>query len=54
LGEIIAGCKPGRSSPEEMIIFDSTGMALQDVAAAAAAYEKAIAAGWNSAIDFAA
>jgi ornithine cyclodeaminase/alanine dehydrogenase-like protein (mu-crystallin family) len=54
LGEIVAGRKPRRSSPEEMIIFDSTGMALQDVAAAAATYENALAAGWNSAVDFAA
>lgn len=54
LGEIVAGRKPGRRSPEEMIIFDSTGMALQDVAAAAATYENALAAGWNSAVDFAA
>jgi ornithine cyclodeaminase/alanine dehydrogenase-like protein (mu-crystallin family) len=54
LGEIVAGRKSGRTSPEEIIIFDSTGMALQDVAAAAATYEKAIAAGWDAAIDFAA
>jgi len=42
LSEIVAGKKPGRQSPDEIIIFDSTGMALQDVAAAAAVYEKAI------------
>ena len=54
LGEIVAGCKPGRISAEETIIFDSTGMALQDVAAAAATYEKALAAGWTSTIDLAA
>jgi ornithine cyclodeaminase/alanine dehydrogenase len=41
LGEIVAGKKPGRQSYEEITIFDSTGMALQDVAAAALAYEKA-------------
>lgn len=41
LGEIVAGNKPGRESPEEITIFDSTGMALQDVAAAAVLYEKA-------------
>ncbi len=34
LGEIVAGRKPGRTSPGEIIIFDSTGTALQDVAAA--------------------
>jgi len=41
LGEIVAGKKVGRESEEEIIIFDSTGMALQDVAAAALVYEKA-------------
>ena len=41
LGEIVAGNKPGRDSQEEITIFDSTGMALQDVAAAAILYEKA-------------
>lgn len=45
LGEVIAGQKAGRTSDEEIIIFDSTGMALQDVAAAAIVYEKAISAG---------
>jgi alanine dehydrogenase len=42
LGEIIAGKKLGRTSDREIIIFDSTGTALQDVAAAAIVYEKAI------------
>lgn len=42
LGEVISGYKPGRSSAEEIIIFDSTGTALQDVAAAAIVYEKAV------------
>jgi alanine dehydrogenase len=45
LGEIVAGRKPGRTSPEEIIIFDSTGTALQDVAAAITVYEKAAACG---------
>jgi alanine dehydrogenase len=42
LGEIVAGRKPGRESAEEVIVFDSTGMALQDVATAATVYEKAL------------
>ena len=41
LGEVVAGKKPGRESEDEITIFDSTGMALQDVAAAAFLYEKA-------------
>ena len=40
LGEIVAGKKPGRESIDEITIFDSTGMALQDVAAAAIIFEK--------------
>ena len=42
LGDIIAGKKKGRVSSDEIIIFDSTGTALQDVAAAAIVYEKAV------------
>ena len=42
LGEVVAGTKPGRTSSDEIIIFDSTGMALQDVIAAATVYKKAL------------
>lgn len=42
LGEIVAGRKPGRERPDEVIIFDSTGTGLQDVAAAIAVYQRAI------------
>lgn len=45
LGDILAGRKSGRRSTEEIAIFDSTGMALQDVAAAAAVYRGAVAQG---------
>jgi alanine dehydrogenase len=45
LGEVIAGKKAGRTSDDEIIIFDSTGTALQDVAAAAMVYERAVSAG---------
>jgi alanine dehydrogenase len=53
LGEVIAGIKPGRRSDNEIIIFDSTGVALQDVVPAAALYEKAIKGGVGGLIDFA-
>jgi len=42
LGEVVAGIKPGRTSADEIIVFDSTGMALQDVIAAATVYERAM------------
>jgi ornithine cyclodeaminase/alanine dehydrogenase-like protein (mu-crystallin family) len=45
LGDVVAGTTPGRQSNEEIVIFDSTGTALQDVAAAAIVYERALAAG---------
>ena len=54
LGEVVAGKKPGRESQEEITIFDSTGMALQDVAAAAFLYEKAQRDGSGVRLDFAA
>jgi ornithine cyclodeaminase/alanine dehydrogenase-like protein (mu-crystallin family) len=41
LGAVVAGRARGRASPEEITIFDSTGIALQDLAAAAAVYERA-------------
>jgi alanine dehydrogenase len=41
LGEIVCGRKPGRESEDEVIVFDSTGTGLQDVAAAIAAYRAA-------------
>ncbi|MGZ9076241.1 MAG: ornithine cyclodeaminase family protein [Burkholderiaceae bacterium] len=50
LGEVVAGRKRGPLSPDEIVVFDSTGMALQDVAAAAAAYERAVEAGRGTAI----
>jgi len=42
LGEIVAGIKPGREGENEIIVFDSTGMALQDVVSAAIVYERAM------------
>jgi alanine dehydrogenase len=45
LAEIVAGTKPGRTTPDERFVFDSTGTALQDVAVAAVAYERSLAAG---------
>jgi ornithine cyclodeaminase/alanine dehydrogenase-like protein (mu-crystallin family) len=45
LGEVIAGLKPGRGDDDEIVVFDSTGVAIEDVAAAALAYERAISEG---------
>jgi ornithine cyclodeaminase/alanine dehydrogenase-like protein (mu-crystallin family) len=53
LGDVIAGLKPGRTTKEEIVIFDSTGTALQDAAAAAVVYEKAIERGVGARMNFA-
>jgi alanine dehydrogenase len=45
LADVVSGRKPGRLSPDEIVVFDSTGTALQDVAAAALTYERALASG---------
>jgi alanine dehydrogenase len=41
LGEVAAGTRPGRTSPGEVTIFKSLGMAVEDVAAAHLAFTKA-------------
>ena len=51
LGQVVAGRKPGRSSVDETFVFDSTGTALQDVAAAAVAYERALDSGAGTKIE---
>ena len=45
LADLVAGTKPGRTDDAQIWLFDSTGTALQDVAAAAAIYERARAQG---------
>jgi alanine dehydrogenase len=41
LGEVLTGEAEGRRSADEVTIFDSTGLAIQDLAVAIAAYERA-------------
>jgi alanine dehydrogenase len=41
IGEIVVGKKPGRCSAEEITLFDSTGMSIQDIALARLIYDVA-------------
>lgn len=41
LGDVITGKRKGRENPAEVTIFDSTGLGIQDAAAASIVYEKA-------------
>ncbi len=42
LGEIVCGNKKGRSSAEQITVFDSTGLAIQDLAVADLVYRSAL------------
>ena len=45
LADVVAGRRPGRTREDEITVFDSSGTALEDVAAAIAVYEAARASG---------
>jgi alanine dehydrogenase len=42
---VVNGAHPGRTSEDEITLFDGTGVGLQDLAVAAAAVQAAIEAG---------
>ncbi|MFW6382741.1 MAG: ornithine cyclodeaminase family protein [Haloferacaceae archaeon] len=52
VGELVIGEKPGRVDGDGVTVFDSTGLAIQDVAAARVAYEHATAADAGYTFDF--
>lgn len=52
LGEVVAGKKPGRMSPEEITVFDSTGLIIQDLALGYAVYLRARARSLGEEKDF--
>jgi ornithine cyclodeaminase/alanine dehydrogenase len=52
LSEIVAGRKIGRTSADEITIFDSTGIGLEDAVAAVAVYEKASEIKAGTTFDF--
>jgi ornithine cyclodeaminase/alanine dehydrogenase len=45
LGEVIAGKVAGRMSDDEITVFDTSGIAVQDLAASKIAFERAAEAG---------
>jgi len=42
IGELVCGKKPGRESAEQITVFDSTGLSIQDISAASEIYRKLI------------
>lgn len=51
LGEIVAGAKPGRESPQEITFFKSVGNAVQDVAVAWEALKRAEKKGLGTVVE---
>ncbi len=45
VGEVLAGKKPGRRSPEEITVYKSTGHAMEDAATARLVYDRALKEG---------
>jgi ornithine cyclodeaminase/alanine dehydrogenase-like protein (mu-crystallin family) len=52
LGELLTGAATGRASEREITIFESLGLAVEDLAAAACAYRKAAETGSGTWVDF--
>jgi ornithine cyclodeaminase/alanine dehydrogenase-like protein (mu-crystallin family) len=52
LGEVLAGTVPGRTSAAEITVFESLGLAVEDLAAAQLVYELAVAGGAGQPVDF--
>ena len=52
IGDVIIGSIPGRTSDEEITVFDSTGLAVQDIVTAWNVYEKALQKGIGQKMNF--
>ena len=52
LGEILIGSAPGRADDQEITVFESLGVAVEDLAAAALAYRKAAESGTGAWLEF--
>jgi alanine dehydrogenase len=51
IGEVILGRKEGRRSDEEITLFDSTGMGIQDAAVAKLIYDAALREGFGTLVE---
>jgi ornithine cyclodeaminase len=52
LSEVIAGKVPGRTSADEITLFKSVGLAVQDVSAARVVYDRAVERGIGTEFQF--
>jgi ornithine cyclodeaminase len=52
LGEVITGARPGRTAPDQITLFESQGMAVQDIALAARVLQALPAHGMGTALPY--
>jgi ornithine cyclodeaminase/alanine dehydrogenase-like protein (mu-crystallin family) len=52
IGELLTAAAPGRSRDTEITVFESLGLAVEDLAAAALAYRKAAELATGTWVDF--
>ena len=52
LSDLVSGRKEGREADGEITLFDSTGIALEDVGAALTVYQRAIERGYGARVEF--
>ena len=51
LGEVLIGKHPGRTSDDEITLFRSLGLAVEDLAATRLVYERAMERGMGTQVD---
>lgn len=52
IGEVVSDRVPGRLGPHDITVFKSTGVAVEDIVAARLVYERALATGVGTQVDF--
>jgi ornithine cyclodeaminase len=52
IGEVLSGSKPGRESPQQITLYKSVGVAVQDAVAAQLVYDAALKRRVGTEIDF--
>ncbi|MBQ3283463.1 MAG: ornithine cyclodeaminase, partial [Atopobiaceae bacterium] len=51
LGEVIAGRAQGRTSDVQVTVFDTSGLAVQDLQSSKVAYDRAVEAGLGATVE---
>lgn len=51
IGEVLNGQRPGRGDPDQITLFDSLGLAIQDISAARSIYDRALVEGRGTMVE---